>query len=80
MRKKPEALFNSKTPICQLCRQAPLRRNARDASSDCFPVTQARDYFTYVFYYRWEAEQEDATIYALMYCNREPGYWKHRIG
>jgi len=38
------------------------------------------DYFTYVFYYRWEAEQEDATIYAVVYCNREPGYWKHRIG
>jgi toxin ParE1/3/4 len=35
--------------------------------------------FPYVLYYRWEAEQEHVTIYAVMHCSREPGYWKHRI-
>ncbi|MDQ3625128.1 MAG: type II toxin-antitoxin system RelE/ParE family toxin [Verrucomicrobiota bacterium] len=35
--------------------------------------------FPYVLYYRWEAEQERVTIYAVMHCSREPGYWKQRI-
>ena len=35
--------------------------------------------FPYVLYYRWEAEHERITIYAVMHCSREPGYWKHRI-
>lgn len=35
--------------------------------------------FPYVLYYRWEAEQERVTIYAVMHCSREPGYWKDRI-
>ena len=36
--------------------------------------------FPYVLYCRWEAEQERVTIYAVMHCSREPGYWKHRAG
>jgi len=35
--------------------------------------------FPYVIYYRWEAEHGRVTIYAVMHCSREPGYWKHRI-
>ncbi len=35
--------------------------------------------FPYVLYYRWEAERQRVTIYAVMHCSREPGYWKHRI-
>ena len=35
--------------------------------------------FPYVIYYRWEAEWERVTIYAVMHCSLEPGYWKHRI-
>jgi len=35
--------------------------------------------FPYVLYYRWEAEQERVTIYAVMHCGRKPGYWKNRI-
>lgn len=34
--------------------------------------------FPYVVYYRWELEPERITIYAVMHCSREPGYWKHR--
>ena len=34
--------------------------------------------FPYVLYYRWEAERERVTIYAVMHCSREPGYWRHR--
>ena len=36
--------------------------------------------FPYVIYYRWEVEQDRATIYAVMHCSREPDYWKQRIG
>jgi toxin ParE1/3/4 len=36
--------------------------------------------FPYVLYYRWEAEQDRVTIYAVMHCSREPGYWKQRTG
>lgn len=36
--------------------------------------------FPYVLYYVWAAESERVTIYAVMHCSREPGYWKHRVG
>jgi plasmid stabilization system protein ParE len=35
--------------------------------------------FPYVLYYRWDAKQDFVTIFAVMHCSREPGYWKHRI-
>ena len=35
--------------------------------------------FPYVLYYRWESDQDYVTVYAVMHCSREPGYWKHRI-
>ena len=35
--------------------------------------------FPYVLYYRWEAEREFVTIFAVMHCSREPGYWKERV-
>jgi plasmid stabilization system protein ParE len=35
--------------------------------------------FPYVLYYRWDAKQNFVTIFAVMHCGREPGYWKHRI-
>ncbi len=35
--------------------------------------------FPFVIYYRWESQQERVTIYAVMHCSREPGYWHHRI-
>lgn len=35
--------------------------------------------FPFVLYYRWDAEQEFVTVFAVMHCSREPGYWKHRI-
>jgi toxin ParE1/3/4 len=35
--------------------------------------------FPYVLYYRWEAEQGRVSVYAVMHCSREPGYWKHRV-
>jgi len=34
--------------------------------------------FPYVIYYRWEPAREQITIYAIMHCSREPGYWHHR--
>ena len=34
--------------------------------------------FPYVVYYRWNAQQNSITIFAVMHCSREPGYWKHR--
>jgi plasmid stabilization system protein ParE len=34
--------------------------------------------FPYVIYYRWEVERHHVTIYAVMHCSREPGYWKNR--
>jgi toxin ParE1/3/4 len=35
--------------------------------------------FPYVIYYRWDAEAKFVTIFAVMHCSREPGYWKQRI-
>ena len=35
--------------------------------------------FPFVIYYRWEPQHERVTIYAVMHCSREPGYWHHRI-
>ena len=35
--------------------------------------------FPFVIYYRWEPQHEHVTIYAVMHCSREPGYWHHRI-
>lgn len=35
--------------------------------------------FPFVLYYQWEAEQGYVTVYAVMHCSREPGYWRHRI-
>jgi toxin ParE1/3/4 len=35
--------------------------------------------FPFVVYYRWEPRYERVTIYAVMHCSREPGYWRHRI-
>jgi plasmid stabilization system protein ParE len=35
--------------------------------------------FPFVIYYRWEAGQEQVTIYAVMHSSREPGCWKERI-
>jgi len=36
-------------------------------------------HFPFVIYYRWEPRHERVTIYAVMHCSREPGYWHHRI-
>ncbi len=36
--------------------------------------------FPYLLYYRWDREQERVTVFAVMHSNREPGYWKGRIG
>jgi hypothetical protein len=36
--------------------------------------------FPFVIYYRWEPQYERVTIYAVMNCYREPGYWHHRVG
>jgi toxin ParE1/3/4 len=35
--------------------------------------------FPFVIYYRWEPQDERVTIYAVMHCSREPGYWHHHI-
>lgn len=35
--------------------------------------------FPFVIYYRWEPLFERVTIYAVMHCSREPGYWRDRI-
>ena len=34
--------------------------------------------FPFVIYYRWEPAREQITVYAIMHCSREPGYWHHR--
>ena len=34
--------------------------------------------FPFVIYYRWEPEHDRITIYAVMHCSREPGYWRVR--
>ncbi|MEI6376298.1 MAG: type II toxin-antitoxin system RelE/ParE family toxin [bacterium] len=36
--------------------------------------------FPFVVYYRWEARHQRITIYAIMHCSREPGYWNGRMG
>jgi len=36
--------------------------------------------FPFVLYYRWEPQHGRVTIYAIMHCSREPGYWHHRVG
>jgi plasmid stabilization system protein ParE len=35
--------------------------------------------FPFVIYYRWEPQSERVTVYAVMHCSREPGYWQNRI-
>jgi plasmid stabilization system protein ParE len=35
--------------------------------------------FPFVIYYRWEPQRESVTIYAVMHCSREPGYWHDRV-
>ena len=35
--------------------------------------------FPFVLYYRWDDEEGRVTIYAVMHCSREPGYWKSRL-
>jgi toxin ParE1/3/4 len=35
--------------------------------------------FPYVIYYRWDAGGEFVTVFAVMHCSREPGYWRQRI-
>ena len=35
--------------------------------------------YPYVVYYRWEPNAEFVTVYAIMHCSREPGYWRHRL-
>jgi len=34
--------------------------------------------FPFVIYYRWEETEERVTVYAVMHCSREPGYWQTR--
>lgn len=36
-------------------------------------------HFPFVLYYRWDDEQGRVTVYAVMHCSREPGYWRSRI-
>jgi len=35
--------------------------------------------YPYIVYYRWESQTDSVTIYAVMHCSREPGYWRHRL-
>ena len=35
--------------------------------------------FPFVIYDCWEPQHERVTIYAVMQCSREPGYWSRRI-
>jgi len=35
--------------------------------------------FPYLLYYRWESDKQRVTVYAVMHCSREPGYWKKRV-
>lgn len=35
--------------------------------------------FPFVLYYRWEPQHGRVTVYAIMHCSREPGYWHHRV-
>jgi plasmid stabilization system protein ParE len=36
--------------------------------------------FPYSIYYRWEADQDRVSIYALMHSSQRPGYWRDRVG
>jgi len=35
--------------------------------------------FPYSIYYRWEAEKDRVSIYAVMHFSRRPGYWHERL-
>ena len=35
--------------------------------------------FPYSIYYRWEAEKDRVSIYAVMHTSRRPGYWRDRV-
>jgi plasmid stabilization system protein ParE len=35
--------------------------------------------FPYAIYYRYEANHERVSIYALMHTSRRPGYWRDRV-
>jgi len=35
--------------------------------------------FPYSIYYRWEADNDRVTIYAVMHTRRRPGYWRERL-
>jgi plasmid stabilization system protein ParE len=35
--------------------------------------------FPYSIYYRWEAERDRVSIYAVMHFSRRPGYWLERL-
>jgi len=35
--------------------------------------------FPYSIYYRWEANNDRVSIYAVMHTSRRPGYWRDRL-
>jgi len=35
--------------------------------------------FPYSIYYRWEADHDRISIYAIMHTSRRPGYWRERL-
>jgi len=35
--------------------------------------------FPYSIYYRWEANNDCVSIYAVMHTSRRPGYWRDRL-
>lgn len=35
--------------------------------------------FPYVIYFRWDAQNQHVTIYAVMHSSRRPGYWRYRM-
>ena len=35
--------------------------------------------FPYSIYYRWEADNDRVSIYAVMHTSRRPGYWRDRL-
>jgi toxin ParE1/3/4 len=35
--------------------------------------------FPYSIYYRWNADNDRVSIYALMHTSRRPGYWRDRL-
>jgi len=34
--------------------------------------------FPFVIYYRWDEKHQRVSIYAIMHCSQEPGYWHSR--